>query len=108
MSITPPPWRVRWFGDEPNIIEGNLKDADTEKWYGEWVCTFNHMVPEAQDRQRSNAKLIEVAPDLLQALRDVLERIDLAGGLKDPVYKGGAPWAIKRARMLVSKFPKNN
>lgn len=49
----------------------------------------------------ANARLTAAAPDLLIALRALVERIDLNGGLGE--YKGGPAFALGNARKAIAK-----
>ena len=48
-----------------------------------------------------NAHLIAAAPDLLGALKRLVERIDFNGGLGE--YKGGPSFVLKNAREAIAK-----
>lgn len=52
-----------------------------------------------RDQLRAHADALDRIAALEECVRELIERIDLAGGLGE--YKGGAPFAVKRARELV-------
>jgi len=55
----------------------------------------------AKAKGEANAKLIAAAPELLEALKRIVERIDINGGLGE--YKGGPVFVMKAAREAIAK-----
>ena len=76
-KFTPGPWVV----DENLILSGDLRVADVY-----------HMEPIKPGATDANARLIAAAPELLAALKLV---VDHAGGVSGTIT--GADWAIIRA-----------
>lgn len=65
MSHTPTPWRVRYYAldgidgaGRPNVLEGDIQEADTPHWYGRWIATFPELLPRASERQHADAEHI--------------------------------------------------
>lgn len=84
MKHTAAPW---YFSNE-GVLRVRAKDDD------EVVCSYAGY--ENCEREYANAKLIAAAPDLLEALQDLLIRV-----ADDEEY--GPEHAITRARAAISK-----
>lgn len=54
----------------------------------------------------ANARLIASAPELLEALKNLVKRIDINGGLGE--YKGGPSFVMTEARQAIAKAEANN
>ncbi len=110
---TPGPWSVDEQGvitaSGPDILEticttplmfiiGRIASGETTPgtlaWLGRWEA-----------RARANARLIQAAPDLLEALRDML-RILEAHVPKMKNYDGN--WSVNAARAVIAKVEENH
>lgn len=49
----------------------------------------------------SEARLMALGPGLFKALKDLLERVDINGGIGE--YNGGPVFAVSRARALIKR-----
>ena len=75
---TPGPWRVEiddspdaaWAWQWPTIVSDEYEVVGTEGMYGDL------------ETDMANARLIAAAPDLLQALQEIVRRDLLAGAIK--------------------------
>ncbi|MEY4385812.1 MAG: hypothetical protein RLY20_1095 [Verrucomicrobiota bacterium] len=83
---TPGPWRVDTFGED-NMLGNWVKDSD-----GNALALIGH----AQPNRVGNAHLIAAAPELLEALKNVM-------ALHCPHPRSGEPWVDTVARAAISK-----
>ena len=96
-SHTPGPWEVFEENDTTPIKIMGRHDVDVNSDTGreihDWpkICT----IADTAD-QWDNAHLIAAAPELLEALKDVIARIDFAGG-------PDGQHAIEKARVAIAK-----
>lgn len=68
-SHTPGPWEVGPMNGKPSVIYADDYDAPVIAQMAEWI-------PDAAKQQEANARLIAAAPELLQALQNLVSDID--------------------------------
>ena len=57
--------------------------------------------PELWPIMEANARLISAAPDMYEALKKLVERIDFNGGIGE--YQGGPAFVMEKARAALAK-----
>jgi len=87
---TPGPWTIDKTGTAsyPNMTA--IIDCDGD--------AIAHVCPYWKGAGLENARLISAAPDLLEALKYIVQWKDKAGGWSPEVARDMANWAIKKTR----------
>ena len=91
---TPGPWRLQLkdkFTDHPFVVRGEQGG----------FCVLGL----SDEAEKADARLIAAAPDLLEALKNLVERIDKNGGIGE--YKTDPVFVIKYARSAIAKAEGN-
>lgn len=85
-TFTPGPWLIGKAGTDKAIYDGK----------GGWVATIPDML--LNDEQKANAHLIASAPDLLEALEEVLKSLEWQENILDGLAVQKAQAAIAKAK----------
>jgi hypothetical protein len=85
---TPGPWSIIWFGGMQIGHEPT----------GEAVCTMWGSDTDPADPKHANARLIAAAPELLEALQEIVRKFDAA-----PDEVKNVPLGIMKARAAITK-----
>jgi hypothetical protein len=104
---TPGPWFVETAGEATDIGHKHVQwlryeiSAGSNQWNHESYCLVGSISnANNSDQNQANARLIAAAPDLLEALRDVLKYVDYAQRVASPgFYQIG----IDKARAAIAK-----
>lgn len=101
VKFTLGPWEVvrhRHIDDEPWFSVNQCADAHGMK---QWIAEIKYLTT-APDEQLANAHLIAKAPELREALTELVNIIDRAGllNLSNGVQLGATSWFVKASERL--------
>ena len=86
MTHTPGPWRVGWnTAVVADVPIPDMRGSADIAYYGGYLV--------AESCTSANARLISAAPDLLDALRAAVARVEVANREGDPILSGWLPSA---------------
>lgn len=87
---TPGPWSV----DRNNVHSGRI--ATIHHCIGnDWIEIWSPNWPDTEEKQESNANLIAAAPELLEALQDMVESYQYESSMENP--------SLLKARAAIAK-----
>lgn len=92
---TPGPWRDEGNGDIQGIEDNGYGRGPVD------VCSV--YLRTAPGRTEANTRLIAAAPDLLEALQDLVEILDMALMVGIPTLPRGADGPAVKARAAIAK-----
>ena len=95
---TPGPWAVGYSSptDEDNCCLAVWRKADLDYGFGSVVCKISPM-KQMDDTDHANANLIAAAPDLLDALKELLNEEIMKDDLLSRIAINKAKSVIKKA-----------